>query len=67
MSIEEKLEVIERLVKGESIKLISNILGVGVNTVKDLRRNKTSIQDYCTQIECVVISLYIEETNQRNG
>ena len=51
VTMEQKLKAIERLEKGESVKAISNELGVGVTTVKDWRRNKKSIQDFCTQIE----------------
>ncbi|XP_039283868.1 jerky protein homolog-like [Nilaparvata lugens] len=51
VTMEQKLKAIERLDKGESVKSISDELGVGVTTVKDWKRNKKSIQDYCTQIE----------------
>lgn len=45
------MKAIERFEIGESVKLISKELGVGVTTVKDWLRNRTSIQDYCSQIE----------------
>ncbi|XP_039290978.1 jerky protein homolog-like [Nilaparvata lugens] len=51
VTMEQKLKAIERLDKGESVNSISDELGVGVTTVKDWKRNKKSIQDYCTQIE----------------
>lgn len=51
VSMKERLRAIERLEIGESVKLISDEFGVGVTTVKDWRRNKNAIQDFCTQIE----------------
>lgn len=51
VTMDQKLKAIERLDKGASVKSISDELGVGVTTVKDWKRNKKSIQDYCTQIE----------------
>ncbi|XP_039285834.1 tigger transposable element-derived protein 2 isoform X10 [Nilaparvata lugens] len=51
VTMEQKLKAIERLDKGESVKSISDELGVGVTTVNDWKRNKKSIQNYCTQIE----------------
>lgn len=49
VSMKERLRAIERLEIGESVKLISDEFGVGVTTVKDWRRNKNAIQDFCTQ------------------
>lgn len=46
--MEQKLRAIER---GESVKLISSDLGVGMTQVKDWQRNKNNIQDYCVEIE----------------
>jgi len=51
VTMQQKLTALERLDKGESVKKISDELGVGVTTVKDWKRNKKSTQDYCTQIE----------------
>lgn len=51
VSMKERLRAIKRLEIGESVKLISDEFGVGVTTVKDWRRNKNAIQDFCTQIE----------------
>lgn len=50
VTIKEKLSAIERLEKGESVKVISDEFSVGVTTVKDWRRNKTAIQDYSTAL-----------------
>lgn len=51
VTMEQKLKAIQRLEKGDSVKLISAELGVGASTVRDWRLNKKSIQDYCTQID----------------
>lgn len=56
--MDEKLKAIERLEKGESIKLISNEPGVGVTTVKDWDRNKTSIEDYYKIVCKLNLKLY---------
>ena len=49
--MEQKPNALERLDKGESVKLISDELCVGITTVKDWRRIRKAIQDFCTQIE----------------
>lgn len=51
VTMEQKLNAIQRLENGESVKLISEEFGVGKSTVKDWRQNKKAIQDFCTQIE----------------
>ncbi|MFS1564416.1 MAG: hypothetical protein ACL7AX_13685 [Candidatus Arsenophonus phytopathogenicus] len=51
LTMEAKLKALERLDKGESVKLICDEYGVGKSTVNDWRKNRKSIQDFCMQIE----------------
>ena len=67
--MELKLNAIERFDKGESVKLISDKLGVGITTVKDWCQNKKLIQDYCTQFESkkVLSTCCMLKSNERTG
>lgn len=51
LTVKDKLDAIERIDKGESVKRICNELNVGKSTVNDWRRNRESLQDFCTQVE----------------
>lgn len=51
LTVKDKLDAIERIDKGESVKKICNELNVGKSTVNDWRRNRESLQDFCTQVE----------------
>ena len=44
VTVEQKVNAIERLDKGKSVKLLSEELGVSITTVKDCHRKKKSIQ-----------------------
>ena len=51
LTMEEKLQALERIDKGESVQSICKEFNVGKSTVNDWRRNRKSIEDFCTQIE----------------
>lgn len=51
MSMNKQLDALERLDRGESVKLISNVLGIGNSTLNDWRRNHKSNEDFCLEIE----------------
>lgn len=48
LSLNEKLAVLQRLDKGESLQKISKELNVGVTTIKDWRKNRKYIETYYT-------------------
>uniref|UniRef100_A0A1B6JVI3 HTH CENPB-type domain-containing protein n=1 Tax=Homalodisca liturata TaxID=320908 RepID=A0A1B6JVI3_9HEMI len=50
-SMEQRLQALERLDKGESVQSICKDLNVGKSTVNDWRRNRKSIEGFCTQID----------------
>ncbi|XP_054279253.1 uncharacterized protein LOC128997640 [Macrosteles quadrilineatus] len=50
VTVQHKLEALERLAKGESARKVSEELGVGLSTVKDWKRNKQSIVDFYNQV-----------------
>lgn len=51
VSMQQKLAILERLDKGESVQSICREFKVGKSTVNDWRRNRKSIETFCTQIE----------------
>lgn len=51
VTVEQKLNAIERIDKGESVSKICSELNVGKSTVNDWRRNRKTLMDFCTQIE----------------
>lgn len=50
-SMEQRLQALERLDKGESVQSICRDLNVGKSTINDWRRNRKTIEGFCTQIE----------------
>lgn len=51
LTVKEKLDAIQRIDKGESVQKICAELNVGKSTVNDWRRNRLSLQDFCTNVE----------------
>lgn len=51
VTMEQKLSILERLDKGESVQSICREFNVGKSTVNDWRRNRKCIETFCTQIE----------------
>lgn len=51
VTIEQKLNAIERIEKGESVKRICDELNVGKSTVHDWLKNRKALQDFSTQVE----------------
>ncbi|XP_039285830.1 uncharacterized protein LOC111046939 isoform X6 [Nilaparvata lugens] len=51
VTIEQKLNALERTDRGESVKIICNELNVGKSTVYDWQKNRKSLQDFVTQVE----------------
>lgn len=51
VTMDQKLQVLQRLDKGESVQSICQEFNVGKSTVNDWRRNRKSIETFCTQIE----------------
>lgn len=51
VTMEQRLQALERLDKGESVQSVCRDLMVGKSTVNDWRRNRKSIESFCTHIE----------------
>lgn len=51
LSLNEKLAVLQRLDKGESLQKIAKELNVGVTTIKDWRKNRKDIESYTLTID----------------
>lgn len=51
LSLNEKLAVLQRLDKGESLQKIAKELNVGVTTIKDWRKNRKDIESYTVTID----------------
>lgn len=51
VSIKQKLDALQRLVRGESVRNIASECGVGVTTVKDWKKNRATFEAFCTHIE----------------
>ncbi|VEN43486.1 unnamed protein product [Callosobruchus maculatus] len=51
LSLNEKLAVLQRLDKGESLQQIAKELNVGVTTIKDWRKNRKDIESYTITID----------------
>lgn len=51
LSLNEKLAVLQRLDKGESLQKIAKELNVGVTTLKDWRRNRKDIESFTVTID----------------
>ncbi|KAF2899297.1 hypothetical protein ILUMI_06877 [Ignelater luminosus] len=51
LSLNEKLAVLQRLDKGESLQKIAKELNVGVTTIKDWRKNWKDIESYTVAID----------------
>lgn len=49
LTIEQKLEAVERLVKGDSISQVALDLGVSVGTVADWRYKREDFENWCTK------------------
>lgn len=47
VSMEKKLEALNRIDKGEMLKKISEEFGVGTSTVSDWKKNRKEIEDFC--------------------
>lgn len=50
VTMQKKLEAINRLDKGESVKNISIEYGVGAATVCDWKKNRSQIEDFCAKM-----------------
>uniref|UniRef100_A0A1B6BY84 HTH CENPB-type domain-containing protein n=1 Tax=Clastoptera arizonana TaxID=38151 RepID=A0A1B6BY84_9HEMI len=51
LSLSEKLAVLQRLDKGESLQKIAKELNVGVTTIKDWRKNRKDIESHTMTID----------------
>lgn len=51
VTLKQKLEVLQRLDRGESLVKLAAELGVGVTTVKDWRKNRKDIETYSMTVE----------------
>lgn len=51
VSIKQKLDDLQRLDRGESVRNIASEYGVGVTTVKDWKKNRATFEAFCTLIE----------------
>lgn len=51
VSLQQKLEVLQRLDHGESVIKLASELGVGVTTVKDWKKNRKDLEAYSTTVE----------------
>lgn len=51
VSLQQKLEVLQRLDRGESLVKLAAELGVGVTTVKDWRKNREDLESYSMTVE----------------
>lgn len=51
VSLETKLNALQRLDKGEPLKKVASEIGVGETTVKDWKKNRQTLESYCGQIE----------------
>lgn len=46
LSIQQKLEIIEKLEKGQSVKVLANDYGIGEQTVRDLKKKKSELLSF---------------------
>lgn len=51
LSLSEKLIVLQRLDKGESLQKIAKEINVGITTIKDWRKNRKNIESYSVTVE----------------
>lgn len=51
VSLQQKLDVLQRLDHGESVIKLASELGVGVTTVKDWKKNRKDLEAYSTTVE----------------
>jgi hypothetical protein len=51
VKMQDRLNILQRLDKGESVQSICTEFNVGKSTVYDWRKNRKSIEDFCMQIE----------------
>lgn len=50
-TIEQKLNVLQRLDKGESVAKLASEIGVGITTIKDWRKNRKDLESFCLTVE----------------
>lgn len=53
LTIKQKLELIERFEKGESTTELAQDYGIGVQTVRDIRKNKTKFEEFVGDCESI--------------
>ena len=68
LTFSERLEIIKRLENGESMYNLATVFGVSVGTIKNIKTNKSSIQDYCEikYINIFTIINYVLHYNEKN-
>lgn len=52
VSMDKKLDAINRIDKGEALKKIAAELGVGTSTVSDWKKQRKEIEDFCCKMIC---------------
>uniref|UniRef100_A0A1B6LKS3 HTH psq-type domain-containing protein n=1 Tax=Graphocephala atropunctata TaxID=36148 RepID=A0A1B6LKS3_9HEMI len=62
LSLAEKLALLERLDKGESVQKVAREVGVGVTTVKDWRKNRKSLESHTMTIDSSEKGLKMRKT-----
>nr|CAD7398000.1 unnamed protein product [Timema poppensis] len=51
LSIEDKLEILRKLSKGESCASLAKIYGVGTSTISDIKAKKESLQRFSSKLD----------------
>lgn len=51
LTIEKKIEILEKMSKGESGASLARMYGVGTSTISDLKRKKDSLLEYASKLD----------------
>ncbi|XP_018574376.1 jerky protein homolog-like [Anoplophora glabripennis] len=67
ISLQKKLEALERIRKGESLKKLASELGVGENTVGDWKRNRNKLEQWKEKTSSTGTSSLIERKSMKSS